>query len=94
MEIIKYKGNERYIVGLAKNDSKKYIFFANVDGIIMNQEAEELASYGSFIKFIDSKKYTIELLLKLGTDNSFIHFLEIENEKEYELITKFLEIIL
>lgn len=94
MEIIKYKGTDKYIVGLAKNENKNYIFFAYIDSIALNQETEDFEIYGRGIKYITSKKYTIELLLKLSADNSFIHFLEIENEKEYELIVKFLEIIL
>ena len=94
MEILKYKGTDKYIVGLAKNENKNYIFFAYIDSIALNQETEDFEIYGRGIKYITSEKYIIELLLKLGANNSFIHFLEIKDEKEYETVCKFLEFIL
>lgn len=94
MQILKFKGNGKYIVGLAKDQEQKYIFFAKVDNIILNDEKDEIDSYGGLIKYISSRKYTIEFLLGLGNDNSFIHLLEIENEKEYDTVCKILEIIL
>ena len=89
-----FEGNEEYIIGLAKDEEQKYIFFAKIDSILLNDEKEELDSYGGLIKYISSRKYTIEFLLGLGNDNSFIHLLEIKDEKEYDTVCKILEIIL
>lgn len=94
MQILKYKGNEKYIIGLAKDEEQKYIFFAKIDSILLNDEKEELDTYGGLIKYISSRKSTIEFLLELGNDNSFIHLLKIKDEKEYDTVCKILEIIL
>ena len=94
MQILKYKGNEKYIVGLAKDEEQKYIFFAKIDSILLNDEKEELDSYGGLIKYTSSRKYTIEFLLGLGNDHSCVHLLEIEDVKEYDTVCKILEIIL
>ena len=96
MQILKYQGNDNYIIGLAKdNDSeKKFIFFAKIASIILNNEEEEQDAWGGFIKYVSSRKYTIEFLLKLSNDNSFIHLLEIKDEKEYDTVCKILEFAL
>lgn len=94
MQILKYTGNEKYIVGLVKDKEQKYILFAKIDSILLNDEKEELDINGGLIKYVSSRKYTIEFLLKLGNDNSFIHFLEIKDEKEYDIVCKILESIL
>ena len=95
MQILKYEGNDKYIVGLAENDKENYIFFAKIDTISLNKEIEEEKdNYGGLIKFISSKKCTIEFLLKINSDNSFIHILKIEDKKEYETICRFLRFIL
>ena len=49
---------------------------------------------GGLIKFYSSQNYTIEFLLKLSNDNSFMHLLEIEDEKEYDTVCKILEFAL
>jgi len=94
MKIIKYTGNAKYVVGLARNEEKKYIFFANIDTISLKQHEEDMEIAPHNMRFAFSKEFIIEILLKIGSDNSFMHFLEIESEKEYETIMKFLEFIL
>ena len=93
MQILKSRGNNNYIIGLAKNNEKKFIFFAKIASIILNNEKEE-DMLGGLIKFYSSQNYTIEFLLKLSNDNSFMHLLEIEDEKEYDTVCKILEFAL
>lgn len=98
MEIIKYKGNDNYIVGLAKNDNQKYIFFAYIANISLNSEQDEWEASSGFdrrlLKFTTYKKFILEFLLKEGNNNTIFHLIKIEDEKEYDTICKFLEFIL
>lgn len=99
MKIVKYQGNDNYIVGLCKDDkNKKYVFFSYIDVITIDQKTEEYnVHFDTYdkMKIFHSKQCILEFLLKESKkDNSILHLLEIEDEKEYTTIIKFLEYIL
>ena len=98
MEILKYKGNDNYITGIIKEDNQKYVFFAYIAGISLNNEQNEYKTTDCFnriiSKFTTYKNFTLEFLLKEGKNNTIFHLIEIEDEKEYDTIVKFLEFIL
>ena len=98
MEILKYKGNDNYIVGMTKEGNQKYIFFAYIADISLNSKQDECEAFDCFdrklTRFAVHKDFILEFLLKEGKNNTFFHLIKIEDEKEYDTICKFLEFIL
>lgn len=98
MEILKYKGNDNYIIGIAKEDNQKYVFFAYIAGISLDSEQDECEAFDRFdrrmARFTTYKNSMLKFLLKEGKNNTIFHLIKIEDEKEYDTIVKFLEFIL
>lgn len=98
MEILKYKGNDDYIIGITKKDNQKYIFFAYIANITLKSEQDECEAFDGFdrrvARFTTYKNFILEFLLKEGKNNTIFHLIKIEDEKEYDTIVKFLEFIL
>ena len=98
MEILKYKGNDDYIIGITKEDNQKYIFFAYITDISLKSEQDECEALDCFdrrvARFTTYKNFILEFLLKEGKNNTIFHLIKIEDEKEYDTIVKFLEFIL
>lgn len=98
MEILKYKGNDDYIIGIVKEDNQKYVFFAYIASISLKSGQDEYEAVDCFNKTISRftiyQNFTLEFLLKENKNNNIFHLIKIEDEKEYDTIVKFLEFIL
>ena len=98
MEILKYKGNDNYIIGIAKEGNQKYIFFAYIASILLNSEQGKYEVTDCFDRIVSRftayKNFTLEFLLKASKNNDIFHLIKIDDEKEYDTIVKFLEFIL
>ena len=98
MKILKYKGNDNYIIGVAQEDNQKYVFFAYIADISLNSEQDGYEATDCFDRIVSRftayKNFTLEFLLKENKNNDIFHLIKIEDEKEYDTIVKFLEFIL
>ena len=94
-EVLKYRGNSKYICILAINEKDKlFVFYALTGNLIINME-KETTDYdlGLARKMIFStyENYEINIPIKPTEQNHMFHIIEIDSEKEYEHICSVVE---
>lgn len=94
-EVLKYRGNSKYICILALNEKNKlFVFYALTSGLVINVEKETTdCDLGLTRKMIFSicENYEINIPLKSTEQNHIFHIVEIDNEKEYDHICSVVE---
>ena len=94
-EVLKYRGNSKYICILALNEKDKLlVYYALTGNLVINFE-KETTDYdvGLARKMIFSiyENCEINIPIKPTEKNHFFHIIEIDNEKEYEHICAVVE---
>ena len=94
-EVLKYCGNSKYICALVLGEKDKlFVFYALTSGLVINTEKNTINyDLGRARKIIFDfyKDYEIKIQLKPTEQNHIFHIVEIDNEKEYELICSVVE---
>ena len=94
-EVLKYQGNDKYICILGINEKDELFIFYALTGklsIEINKEKEEYdISCCQRLIFCCSKDYEIKIPLELTKNNSLLHILKIDDEKEYNHICSVVE---
>lgn len=94
-EVLKYRGNSKYICILFLNEKDKlFVFYALTDNLIINAEKETTdydLGLARNIIFNIYENYEITIPIKPTEQSHLFHILEIENEKEYEHICAVVE---
>ena len=94
-EVLKYRGNSKYICILALNEKDKlFVFYALTDKLVINVEKETTDYDLGFARKMIFNIYEnceINIPIKPTEKNHFFHIIEIDNEKEYEHICSVVE---
>lgn len=103
MRIIKYKGNEEYMIGLIAEPTnigeKKYVFYTKIKNITAGMENTQYTYTAGktnmpIFKFNQAEDPVINFFLAANKKGNFFTFLEIADEKEYDHLVTLLEQII
>ena len=98
MEIVKFEGNSRYIIGMAKEKEQLFVFYGLIDGFCINSIVDDAYAYNlndiPICHFYLNKTYEIKIPLKIKRNNKVITLLKITTENEYIKIKAVLEDLL
>ena len=94
-EVLKYRGNSKYICILTLNEKDKlFVFYALTGNLVINVEKETTdydLGLARKIIFNNYENYEINIPIKPTEQNHMFHIIEIDNEKEYEHICAVVE---
>ena len=94
-EVLKYRGNSKYICILCLNEKDElFVFYALTGKLSINMNKEtEYCDLGLTKKFTFQTLAECEINIPILTtkDSSFLHILKIDNEKEYNHICSVVE---
>lgn len=97
MEVIKYEGTRNYIIILFKEQEKLYVFYARTGALVVNSEVEDISSFDNYehitTMFSFKRDYTINIPL-LQRGNTVFSIIQVDDEKEYNLIKTVVEDLL
>ena len=97
MDIIKFNGNKKYFLALAKEEGQLLIVFAQPKNIEMNCENEDIdcrGKYGEIIyRFTKNTSAKIEIPL-ISNNENIIKIFAISNEQAFNTVSSILNSIL